>query len=65
MNVRALIPAAGLLGLAALALVGDVVLVALGHQPLPALESVFLAGLTGGAALTPPPQRTEPPADRQ
>lgn len=61
---RTLLPAAGLLALAALALVGQVVLALLGHASLPVLDSVLLAGLTGGAAVTqvlPAPAPRTPP----
>lgn len=57
MTTRTLLPAAGLFALAALALLGQIVLVLLGHPAMPVLDSVLLAGLTGGAAITPPPQR--------
>ncbi len=52
-------PAFGLLAVAALALVGDVVTVLTGHGTQPLFDSVVLAGLTAGAGITVPGATTK------
>jgi hypothetical protein len=55
-------PAFGLFTLAVVALVGDIVSVLTGHGTIPLLDSVVLAALTGGAAVTVPTLPAPAPA---
>jgi hypothetical protein len=54
-------PATGLYLLAAVALVGDIISVLTGHGTVALLDTVVLAALTGGAAITTPVQPAPAP----